>query len=320
MIGGGGEMSQNVYKGPLGATGVDLEVLDGGPGLGDGVSTASSLYAGNLVLDKKPTLAFVGIDDAIQTSEKFPVTGVFAALDKSPTMLMYDPEKYQDLKTVKDVADTGADVYVTSKTMSYVQYLISQGLPDGKIIEGYAGDKEKFIAAGGKLINQGYVSNEVYSYEHETDAWNKPVDHVLVYDLGYKPYPSVLSVRTDQLDKLKPCLEKLVPIMQQAQIDYINDPAEVNKLLTEYNPDSSAPFWFTSAGLNDAAVKVMKKEKIVTDGPEGFGSMDEARVQDLIDILEPIFEKQGIDTAVEDVSPKTVMTNEFIDPTIKLGG
>ena len=261
MIGGGGEMSQNDYKGPLGSTGVDLEILDGGPGLGDGISTASSLYAGNLVMNKKPTLAFVGIDDAAQTSKKFPVTGVFAALDKSPTMLMYDPTKYHDLKTVADVKKTGADLYVTSKTLSYVQYLMGQGIPGNKIIEGYAGDKEKFIASGGKLINQGYVSNEVYSYEHETDAWNKPVDHVLVYDLGYKPYPSVLSVRTDKLKELAPCLKKLVPIMQHAQADYIKDPAEVNKLLTEYNPKYSADFWFTSKGLSDAAVKVMKDEQ-----------------------------------------------------------
>jgi hypothetical protein len=319
LIGGGGTMDQNSYTGPLGSTGVDLEILDGGPGLGEGVSTASSLYAGNLVQNKTPMLAYVGTDDAAQVSRSFPVTAVVSPLAKAPTMLMYDPETYDDLETVDDVVATGADVYVTAKTQSYVQYLIGQGLPEDRIIEGYAGDKEKFITSGGKLINQGYVSNEVYSYEHETDTWNKPVGHVLVDDLGYQPYPSALSVRSDKLAEDAPCLEKLVPLIQQAQVDYMADPTEVNDLLTDYNPDYSAPFWFTSKGLSDAAVEVMKDEGIVADGPEGLGSFDMTRMQNLIDILLPIFSQQGIDTYDPAVTPESIVTNEFVDPTITLG-
>ena len=63
LIGGGGTMEQNAYRGPLGSTGVDLEILDGGPGLGDGITTSSSLYAGNLVQGKEPMLAYVGTDE-----------------------------------------------------------------------------------------------------------------------------------------------------------------------------------------------------------------------------------------------------------------
>ncbi len=319
LIGGGGTMEQNAYRGPLGSTGVDLEILDGGPGLGDGITTASSLYAGNLVQGKEPMLAYVGTDDAAQFSSEFPVTAVVSPLNEAPTMLMYDPETYEGLETIDDVIATEADIYVTTKTQSYVQYLIGQGIPEDRFIEGYTGDKERFITSGGSLINQGYVSNEVYSYEHETETWNKPVAYVLVNDLGYQPYPSALSVRTDKLEEYSPCLEKLVPLMQQAQADYMADPAEVNDLLTRYNPDFSAPFWFTSEGLSDAAVDVMQSEGIVADGPEGLGSFDMDRMQNLIDILLPIFADQDIDTYDPAVTPEMIVTNEFIDPGITLG-
>ncbi len=319
LIGAGGEMEQNAYRGPLGSTGVDLEILDGGPGLGDGITTVSSLYAGNLVQGKEPMLAFVGTDDAAQFSEQFPVTAVVAPLNKAPTMLMYDPETYEGLETVDDVIATEADLYVTTKSQTYVQYLIGEGIPEERFIEGYTGDKERFITSGGELINQGYVSNEVYSYENETETWNKPVDYVLVNELGYQPYPSALSVRTDKLAEYGPCLEKLVPLMQQAQADYMADPEEVNTFLTEYNPDYSAPYWFTSKGLSDAAVDVMLDEGIVADGPEGLGSFDMERMQAQVDILLPLFEAQGIDTYDPAVTPETIVTNEFIDPGITLG-
>ncbi|MBP0573374.1 hypothetical protein J8J27_22000, partial [Mycobacterium tuberculosis] len=47
LIGAGGKMSQGRYEGPLGATGIDLVILEGGPGLGlgDGETPYSALYA-----------------------------------------------------------------------------------------------------------------------------------------------------------------------------------------------------------------------------------------------------------------------------------
>jgi len=42
----------------------------------------SSLFAGNLVQNKTPMLAYVGTDDAVQFSKKFPVTAVVSPLAK----------------------------------------------------------------------------------------------------------------------------------------------------------------------------------------------------------------------------------------------
>jgi len=319
LIGAGGTMKQYDYSGPLGSTGITLEILDGGPGLGDGITQPASLYAGNLVQNKTPTLAYVGTDDAVQFSKKYPVTAVVAPLAKAPTVLFYDPAVYPSINSIQDIIDSNAKIYVTALTESYVQYLIGKGVPQSRFITGYAGDKEKFVTSGGKILNQGYVSNEIYSFEHETPTWNKPLKYVLLDDLGYKPYPSALSIRTDKLQSLAPCLKKLVPLIQHAEIDYSKDPTEINTLLTKINPKYTAAFWFTSKGLNDAAVAAMKQSGVIADQPDGFGSIDQTRMQTLIDILKPIFAKEGIDTYKTDVTPSDVTTNEFIDPSIKLG-
>ena len=46
MIGAGGTMSSGKYEGPLGTTGIDLVILEGGSGvgLGDGETSYSALY------------------------------------------------------------------------------------------------------------------------------------------------------------------------------------------------------------------------------------------------------------------------------------
>ena len=81
--------------------------------------------------------------------------------------------------------------------------------------------------------------------------------------------PMTLSIAADREAELAPCLEKFVPLVQQAQIDYVTSPDEINTLLAEYNDnDLGAPFWKTSLGLNAAAVDIMKSAELVGNGPD----------------------------------------------------
>ncbi|MGE0731248.1 MAG: hypothetical protein AB7O92_33460 [Acidimicrobiia bacterium] len=320
LIGGGGKMSQYVYEGPLGSTGINLKILDGGPGSDQGVPYAATLYTGNSVAGAKPDLAFVSTDDAILFSEKFPVKQVLAQFEKNPQMLMFDPEKW-DISSVEDIiaaVDEGANLYVTTKSFSYVQFLIGKGVPEDAFIEGYAGDKDKFITGGGDIINQGYASNEIYTFERETEQFNKPVGYVLIHDLGYQAYPMALSVAADREAELAPCLEKFIPLVQQAQMDYVTNPDEINTLLADYNDnDLGAPFWKTSLGLNAAAVDIMKSAELVGNGPDDtLGNFDEARVQSMIDLLLPIFEENGQSGFKKGLKAADLVTNDYIDPSI----
>lgn len=319
LIGDKGKMSESIYEGPLGSTGVNLKIIDGGPGLGEGQTVISSLFAGNLKFNVTPDLAFVSTDDAAIFSAKFPVVGVVAPLDKSPQMIFWDPATYPNgFKTIADLkefAKTGNKIYVGSIKQTFGKYLVDQGVPANAFLEGYAGDAEKFVTNGGKWLNQGYSSNEVYDFTNGR-GWAKPIKYVYVSDLGYEYYPSVISVPKEKLTSFGPCLKKLVPLIQQAQVDYINDPATINKVIFEYNDKKfGASFWKTPLALNEAGAKVMKDDKLVSNGSDTtLGNFDTARVQKTIDNV-----KAGLDDrAKKDVTPADIATNDFIDKSIGL--
>lgn len=319
LIGDKGKMSESIYEGPLGSTGVTLKIIDGGPGMGEGQTPITTLFAGNLKFNITPDLAFVSTDDAAIFSAKFPVVGVVSPLDKSPQMLFWDPATYPNgFKTINDLkefAKTGNKIYVGSIKQTFGKYLVDQGVPASGFLEGYAGDAEKFVTNGGKWLNQGYASNEVYDFTTGRN-WAKPVKYVLVNDLGYDYYPSVISVSKAKLPALKACLTKLVPLIQQAQVDYINDPATINKLIADYNDKKfGASFWKTPLALNEAGAKVMKDDKLVGNGSDTtLGNFDLARVQKTVDIVKPGLD----DRANKAVTAADIATNEFIDKSIGL--
>ncbi len=323
LIGGGGTMSQYTYQGPLGSTGVNLEILAGGPGLGNGVSQPSSLYVGNLVKGVTPMLSFVSLDDVIQYSKQYPVTSVFAEYNKSPQVIIYDPSKYtiHNLDDLKAATAKGAKIYVQSTTFSFVRYLEGQGISSNAFIGGYSGDLEKFVGGAGSLLNQGYSTNEVFTLEQATPQWNKPVGYAYVSDMGFPFYQSAVTVATNKLSTYSACLSKLVPLMQKAVIDYVKNPAEVNQVLATYNDKGlGAAFWKTPVALNNFAAQVMVKDALVsnTAGTSTIGGFDTSRVSDVIKSLVPLNQAQGITSMNPNVQASDLVTNKFIDPKIGL--
>jgi hypothetical protein len=318
LIGPGGEMSENQYRGPLGETGIELQIIDGGPGLGQGQNAIQTLTAGNLRFNVTADMAFVSSDDLAIYSAEYPAVGVVAPLDRSPQMLFWDPERYQDgFENVDQLIaldnTDGARIYVRSIDDSFGRYLVEQGVPAELFVEGYQGDGENFVANDGAWLNQGYSSNEVWDFENGRE-WERPVDYVYVSELGYDFYPSVPSVAADRLEELGPCLERLVPLIQQAQVDYIQDPAMVNQLLTDYNDgDYGAGFWKTPLELNEAGAQIMAEDDLVGNGNNAtLGDFEMERVQTTIDNIVDSLD----DRANPEVAPEDIVTNAFIDESI----
>src|SRR6185503_3742841 len=98
----------------------------------------------------------------------------------------------------------------------------------------------RFITEKGKVVQQGYLTNEVYAYENEIDGWKKKVGWTLVNDAGYPNYPEVLTIRPDRKAELAPCLKKLVPMLQRATVEYANDPGPTNELLVNLTKEFNA--------------------------------------------------------------------------------
>jgi hypothetical protein len=293
------------------STGVKLEVRAGGPAIGFQTVTAQ------MYQDKSVTLGYVDTDEAIQLSAEQPTTAVLADLEKSPTMVMWDPAVHPDVTSIADLGKDGVKVRYFEGA-SYMAYLTGSGVLKADQLDGsYDGTPAGYVADAGKSAQQGFASAEPYIYENEVEAWKKPVKYQLVYDAGFQPYKSAISVRSDELSGMSGCLKALVPIMQQADLAYLADPKKVNDLILDL-VDQYDTGWVYSQGVADYSVKTQQELGLVGNGDDStHGNFDEARVQKLIDQTTPIFTDQGTPPKAG-LTPADLMTNEFIDTSIGL--
>jgi hypothetical protein len=292
-------------------TGVNVEIRSGGPAIGF-QSVTSIMYQ-----DPDIMLGYVSTDEQIQNSADFPTTGVFAPLEKSPLMIMWDPATYPDAKDIKDVTSKGAIVrYFADST--YMEYLKEQGIvPEAQADSSYDGTPANFVADAGKAAQQGFASAEPYIYENEVSDWMKPVDFQLINDTGWDYYQSVMATRTGDLEKNADCLKALVPVLQQAEVDYFADPAPVNSLILDL-VDQFDTGWVYSQGVADFSVKQMIDLGLVSNGAnDTIGDLDEARMSSFFDKAVPILEKIGA-TPADGLTVDDIYTNEYIDTSIGL--
>ena len=179
---------------------------------------------------------------------------VMAPLEKNPQILMWGPDAFPDVTEVQDLPD-GTPV-VAFGPAAYLDWLVAEGIIDASQIDGsYNASPARFVGDGGKLAQQGFASAEPYIYENEVPEWGKPVQYQLIHDMGFEIYSQALAAKPDDVTKYSDCLEKFVPIAQQAAIDYVNDPVRTNTLILElveaYDTD-----WVYSEGVAAFSAKV----------------------------------------------------------------
>jgi hypothetical protein len=313
-IGTEGEVdaTTGTYSGPLANTGITLEIRAGGPFINFS-PPAQQIYA-------DPTIfaGYADTGDVIRNAGgEQPLVSIYASYDKGPQILMWDPEVYPDVSTIEDVRDSGATV-LYFEGAAYMDYLLETGQLNADQVDGsYDGSTGRFVAEG-DLVQQGFATNEVFRYENEVEEWMKPVEFLLIHDTGFDIYQSALSVKPETITESAECLAGLVPIFQQAQVDYVTDPEPMNEKLVEIVTTLDT-FWTLTPELNADAVQRMLDLELVSDaGNSTIGDFDCDRVDGLIEKLRPVFEAKGI-TVPDDTTCDTVVTNEFIDPSIALG-
>ncbi|HEY0466622.1 MAG TPA: hypothetical protein VGC79_20585 [Polyangiaceae bacterium] len=298
------------YSGALGDTGVTVEVRLGGPFIGFQPIPAL------MYQDPSIYLGYVATDDAVQAAEKFPTVGVVAPLEINPQIIMWDPKTYT-INGWSDVAGTKAKI-VYIEGLPFMDFLVSKGFVKASQKDAsFDGTPSRFVAERGKLMQQGYASNEPYRWEHDVETWKKPVKFLLVHDSGYEIYPQGLAVRQKELAADKACLKKLVPLIQKAQLAYMSNPEPTNGALIRIAQTLGDGPPITAAG-NANAVVVMKDLHIVGNGGDStLGNFDLARVERTIAVLKPIFAARN--THVPDgLKGSELVTNEFIDEALHL--
>jgi hypothetical protein len=295
-------------------TGVKLELRAGGPAIGFEKAT-TQLYA-----DPKIHLAVPNAtDEVIQLSKSQPTLAVLALVDIDPQLILWDPETHPDWNIIADIGQTDATVlYFGGDT--YMEYLVGTGILKKSQVDGsFEGSPERFIAEQGKVAQSGYATSDPYVLQNIPE-WGKPVKFQLVYDTGYPNYGSLLSIRARDKDRLAPCLKRLVPIVQQSQVDVHTKPDVQTRLIDQTLKiadayDSKNPYTTDSAKF---ALSQEQKLKLTGDGspPNGTtGDFDMARIQKMIQIVGPIFAAQR-KPIKEGLKPEEVATNEFINTSI----
>jgi hypothetical protein len=292
-------------------TGVRIEVRAGGPAIGF-QQTSAQMY-----LDKSITLSFVFTDTAVQLSAKQPTLSVVTPLDINPQMIMWDPKVHPDFHTIADIGQTNTKV-LYFKGSTYMDYLIGSGILRKNQVDGsYDGAPTTYVASGGKIAQQGFATSEPYVYQNQIAQWRKPVAFQLINDTGYPVYASALAIRPDAKSQLTSCLQRLVPMFQRAQIDYVKNPEPVNKLIVQIDKDYKSGYPMDEGLAKFTAEQELRLGIVGNGSDRTLGNFDMSRIKRTIDVVGPIYaaQKQPVKAGL---TPEDLVTNEFIDPAIGL--
>lgn len=288
-------------------TGIEVEVRSGGPAIGN-MPVPSVMYT-----DDSIHAGMVSTDIAISLYSATPVKTIMAVWEKSPILFMWDPATYPDVHTIADLGKNNIIVNI-SPWAKYSSWLIASGLMRKDLVDkSYDGSPTQFIAADGKYAQQGTATNEPYLYEHEFKAWKKPIQFQLLHDAGYKPYFAAVSVKPSALDALSPCLKQLIPVWQQAIVDYLASPDRANHIIVD-TVSQFRDFWTYSEQRAKVAHEAILKYGLMSNGSnKTIGDMDPPRIQELIDNM-----RLGGEKIPDGLVADKLLTNQFIDPAIGL--
>lgn len=286
-------------------TGVDLEIRAGGPFIESPVVT-------ELFLDDAIMFGYVGSDVALSRYGEAPTLAVFNALTINPQVILWNASKHPGIATIAEIANEVPAVSVFGDR-PYMRYLVSEGVvPNEKVDTNYKGS---LMLATDDIAHQGFATSEPFRYAN-LESGSIETAYQLVHDAGWTSYPQNLAINKLRLETLRPCLAKLVPMMQQAQIDFVASPDRTVATILDVVEQFDTT-WSQSAELANYAIATMKELGIVGNGDTTtFGDFESPRLDDFIVRATPILREQGL--TIPDLTASDIATNEFLNPDITL--
>ena len=286
-------------------TGVDLEIRAGGPFIESPVVT-------ELFLDDAIMFGYVGSDVALSRYGEAPTLAVFNALTINPQVILWNASEHPGVTTIAEIANEVPAVSVFGDR-PYMRYLVSEGVvPNDKVDTNYKGS---LMLATDNIAHQGFATSEPFRYAN-LESGSIETAYQLVHDAGWTSYPQNLAINKLRLETLRPCLAKLVPMMQQAQIDFVASPDRTVATILDVVEQFDTT-WSQSAELANYAIATMKELGIVGNGDTTtFGDFESPRLDDFIVRATPILREQGL--TIPDLTASDIATNEFLNPDITL--
>jgi hypothetical protein len=313
LIGPNGKIdaAKNTYSGPIGTTGVSLTIKSGGPAASYQTDTALAYENDDTYLTMEST------DEQIANSAKQPTTAVFAWYQQYPVVFLWGNPAW-NFKSIQDIAASNTKVLAFSSG-TYLGVFEKEGLlKKSQVDTSYNGSPARFVAANGNIVQQGYVDEEPYAYAHDVPGWNKPVKFVQITQADYPVYQDNIAVRSDKLAAETPCLKQLVPLFQQASVDFAKAPATANSTIVKFTGSLKGTGATVSADAATFASQAQLQYGLVANGHDGtYGSFDTSILQSAIDKIGPVLAAEG-KTPKAGLTPADLATNQFLDTGISL--
>ncbi len=284
--------------------GIDIEVRMGGPAIGFAAPRVQ------MYTDDSIHLGYTTTDSQATAWNDLPLIAVVAPLEINPQIIMWDADAYPEVETIADVGTAGITVNVFGGG-GFSDVFVAQGIWSADQVDpSYDGSPARFIAEG-NIAQQGFASAEPFNYEFVFEEYGKAPAFQLLHDAGFQVYSQTIGVKPSELENLRPCLEEMVPIIQQSAVNFSNDPARANAVIVDAVEQVDS-FWVYTPELAEWSVAKQVELGLVGNGPDGtVGNMDAARIQKVIDDIRAA----GLDVP-EDLTAEDMFTNEFIDETI----
>ena len=262
--------------------GLEVEIVAGGPS----VPVLQQVAGG--------TLDF-GVYNAdgllLARAEEAPVVALMAPLQTSPRCIMVHEQS-----GIKDFAELKDMTIAMGNSQPFYRYLRKKVPLEGVTIVPYQGSVAQFLNDP-NFAQQGYVFSEPFVARQQGGDPRT----LLVADLGFNPYTSVLFTSEDYLAAHAETADKLVKASVRGWEAYLADPQATNERIHELNPEMS---------LEALAFGVEALRPLVLDREakrEGLGAMSLERWRTLAEQLEELeLIKPGA------VDPQSAFTTRFL--------
>ncbi|QDU39157.1 NMT1/THI5 like protein [Maioricimonas rarisocia] len=264
--------------------GLDVEIIPGGPNS----PVIQRVARGDVEF---------GIENAdrvlVGRAQGADIVTVMAPIQTNPQCLMVHAESgiesFEELKDLTLMMSSGAP---------WAIYLQKQLPLEGCEIVPNPGSVAQFLA-NKETAQQGYVFSEPYVVR-EKGGEARPL---MIADLGYNPYTSVLIVSSKQIEQNAEVVQKMVRASVRGWKAYLESPEETNRYIHEQNPEMSVDILAFGADQ-------VRPLCITAEVPlDRLGTMTADRWQTMADQL---IEVDAIEAG--QVTPSEAFTLEFLDP------
>jgi NitT/TauT family transport system substrate-binding protein len=236
--------------------GLDVQILPGGP----------SAPVIQLVDGGRVDFGITNADQVLFAHDAgAELVSLFAPLQASPRcILVHESTGITSLHQLRDVT------LAVGSTAAFFRYMALKVPLENVQIVAYAGSVAPLLD-NPRYAQQGYVFSEPFLAEQA----GAKVRTLMVSDLGYNPYTSLLVARDELIRERPGMVAKMVRASRRGWQHYLRDPDATNIRIGKENPEMSA------AALAYGAVQMKPLCLPPGTAPEQLGTMTLARWQEL---------------------------------------